>query len=55
MKVKYYNNSAILVEHGGTKILVDPWLFGQCNIGSFSIWPELDIDWTEFPNFTKII
>ncbi len=54
MKVKYYNNSTILVEHKGTKILVDPWLFGQTNIGSWSMYPKLDIDWSEFDDLDYI-
>ncbi len=54
MKVKYYNNSAIMVEHKNTKILFDPWLVGQTNYGSWGIFPELKVDWNDFNDLDYI-
>lgn len=48
MKATYYNNSTVLVEHKGTKILFDPWLVGQANYGAWGIYPKLDINWDDF-------
>ena len=54
MKIKYYNNSSILIEYKNTKILFDPWLVGQSNYGSWGIFPELKINWDDFKDLDYI-
>lgn len=43
-----------MAEHNGTKVLFDPWLLGKTQYGSWSIYPELNIDWSEFDDLDYI-
>tara|TARA_B100000287_G_scaffold317744_1_gene301493 strand:- start:7229 stop:8557 length:1329 start_codon:yes stop_codon:yes gene_type:complete len=54
MNLNYYNNTATMVEHNGTKILFDPWLVGKAYYGSWTSYPELDIDMKSFDDVDYI-
>jgi len=55
MKLTYYNNTSVLVENqNGKKILFDPWLIGKTYYGSWTIYPEVEINMEDFKDIDYI-
>lgn len=54
MNITYYNNTATLVEYNNTKILFDPWLIGKAYYGSWTSYPELNLDINNFKDIDYI-
>lgn len=54
MKLTYYSNTSILAEANGKKILFDPWLTGSAYYGSWVIFPELTLDFSQFDDIDYI-
>lgn len=46
MKVTYFASSTVLVEAGGIKILMDPWLEDGEYYGSWAHFPPVDVDYS---------
>jgi hypothetical protein len=44
MKLTLIAHAAVLLEHGDTTVLVDPWLAGTCYAGAWALMPEPE-DW----------
>jgi UDP-MurNAc hydroxylase len=48
MKITYFASSTVLVEAGGIKILMDPWLEDGEYYGSWAHFPPIDVDYEAF-------
>ena len=54
MKVTHIASAAVLVSHKNTKILTDPWLVGEEYYGSWTHYPPVDIDFSQFDDVDYI-
>jgi UDP-MurNAc hydroxylase len=54
MNITYYNNTSTLVEYNGIKVLFDPWLIGKAYYGSWTSYPELNLDINNFKDIDYI-
>tara|TARA_B100002052_G_scaffold56578_1_gene49790 strand:+ start:10321 stop:11655 length:1335 start_codon:yes stop_codon:yes gene_type:complete len=48
MKITHIASATVLIEYQQTKILTDPWLLGEPYYGSWTHYPEINVDWDMF-------
>ena len=54
MKVRYIKSATVVIEHGGKKVLCDPWLADGAYYGSWYHWPPLKFSAADFQDIDYI-
>ncbi len=54
MKITHIASATVLIEHKNTKILTDPWLVGDEYYGSWTHYPPIDVNYSDFDDVDYI-